>query len=424
MSHFSVLVFTKGKPSDEELSEILMPWHVFECTGCDNQYVKDIDITDETRKEYEKDTKTQYKDPQGVLHDPYLDRFYRDFTVEEKEDIKPLGGMGFAKGFSYTSRDWKDGQGYRSKIRFLPEGWEEVEIPTKDIQTFAEYVADWCEKPIVKSGHIVTEDCKYGYALVDDNNNVLKVIKRTNPEAKWDWWQVGGRYANKFSMKNPEDDPRNWKTCWLCHGTGMRNDDLGKKARLRNPDYTCNGCGGTGRELEWPTHWHTEGDEARIADIDFAAFKAKAIQQREDWVQEIMAKSNCSRDDVAIACELHRIAHTEWKELSEPKPRGEEYTKWIEEKGGNYLILANVKKKNWEIPKIPDGQTLEEWIQAAPAITTFAYVKDGQWHERGEMGWWGCVSNEKDGDSWDAEIANLFVNYEDDDWVTCIDCHI
>jgi len=29
---------------------------------------------------------------------------------------------------------------------------------------------------------------------------------------------------------------------------------------------------------------------------------------------------------------------------------------------------------------------------------------NGDWHERGEMGWWACVSNEKDQDDWDEEV--------------------
>jgi hypothetical protein len=35
---------------------------------------------------------------------------------------------------------------------------------------------------------------------------------------------------------------------------------------------------------------------------------------------------------------------------------------------------------------------------------------DGYWHERGEMGWWACVSNEKDGDTW-AEEVKSYVKY-------------
>lgn len=34
------------------------------------------------------------------------------------------------------------------------------------------------------------------------------------------------------------------------------------------------------------------------------------------------------------------------------------------------------------------------------AIATFAVVKDGEWHERGNIGWFGMVSDEKNKDDW------------------------
>jgi hypothetical protein len=71
----------------------------------------------------------------------------------------------------------------------------------------------------------------------------------------WDWWQVGGRWTGTLDNYNPSKDPKNLKTCWLCQGTGLRNDELGKQARKENPEYTCNGCGGTGKSVEYPSNW-------------------------------------------------------------------------------------------------------------------------------------------------------------------------
>lgn len=31
---------------------------------------------------------------------------------------------------------------------------------------------------------------------------------------------------------------------------------------------------------------------------------------------------------------------------------------------------------------------------------------DGNWHEKGKMGWWACVSDEKDGDEWENEVKS------------------
>ena len=53
MSHFSVVVITSHKPDEDVLAPILQPWHEFECTGIDDQYVQDVDILEEARMEYE-----------------------------------------------------------------------------------------------------------------------------------------------------------------------------------------------------------------------------------------------------------------------------------------------------------------------------------------------------------------------------------
>jgi len=54
----------------------------------------------------------------------------------------------------------------------------------------------------------------------------------------------------------------------------------------------------------------------------------------------------------------------------------------------------------------------------------FAMVTpDGQWHEKGKMGWWACVSDEKDGDDWEAACKEIYEKYSDHIVVAC-DLHI
>ena len=62
MSHFSVLVI--GENVDEQLA----PYHEFECTGEDNQYVQPIDRTEEARAKYATSTTTRYRSSNGELH--------------------------------------------------------------------------------------------------------------------------------------------------------------------------------------------------------------------------------------------------------------------------------------------------------------------------------------------------------------------
>jgi hypothetical protein len=89
-----------------------------------------------------------------------------------------------------------------------------------------------------------------------------------NPRGKWDWFQVGGRWTGVWSSYDPSTDPANIETCSLCAGSGLRNDSLGMAHRRRDPEYTCNGCGGKGTRVKWPTQWEpTSGDVVPVAAV-------------------------------------------------------------------------------------------------------------------------------------------------------------
>lgn len=70
--------------------------------------------------------------------------------------------------------------------------------------------------------------------------------------------------------------------------------------------------------------------------------------------------------------------------------------------------------------------TEEEYIQREEnsAFVTFAIVKDSQWYERGSMGWWGAVSNKKDEEAWNKQVAELLAELPDDTLISIYDCHI
>jgi hypothetical protein len=54
----------------------------------------------------------------------------------------------------------------------------------------------------------------------------------------------------------------------------------------------------------------------------------------------------------------------------------------------------------------------------------FAIVTpDGEWHEKGEMGWWGLTNNEKEDNTWEKELHKILKKYADD-YIIGVDCHI
>jgi len=424
MSHFSVLVFTKGKPTHEELSAILAPWHEFECTGHDNEYVQDIDETKEKLADFAEDYERRLRALDGSLHDPYDDCFYREPTSEEANHI--IGGAGTYGDLSYHSKDWGDGRGYRAKIRFIPVGWEEVKIPSSELMSFRDWLEGETgrktilqdEKPDLNGAH------KFGYTVVSSAGEIIKTIGRTNQNAKWDWWKIGGRYSGKLGTYDPEKDERNYKFCWLCGGTGTRDDELGREARANNPDYTCNGCNGTGKELVWPSEWPNIDNQAELATLDWATLKERQVSLRRRWWNELKVAYDKNpapgltfeeaRKEWAILIGHARIA----KESGDGRPLykiidDDPRAKDLRKADGGFMY------------RIPDDATdCETWAQAARPLTTFAIVKDGKWFEQGEMGWWGVVHDKKDQDTWDAEVEALLKNSAPGTWVTAVDCHI
>ena len=69
-------------------------------------------------------------------------------------------------------------------------------------------------------------------------------------------------------------------------------------------------------------------------------------------------------------------------------------------------------------------ETREQYLARCGMPSTFAVVKDGRFYERGEMGWWAVVIDEKDPEAWDKEFWKLLENVSDETMLSVVDCHI
>jgi hypothetical protein len=72
------------------------------------------------------------------------------------------------------------------------------------------------------------------------------------------------------------------------------------------------------------------------------------------------------------------------------------------------------------------GYDRDAYVQKAVsgAITTFAVVQNGDWRERGRMGWFACVTDEKDPAGWGQRVREAPRRARPDTRVTVVDCHI
>lgn len=186
MGNFSLIV-TLPNYSQAALNEEMQRFHEFETTGIDDCYIYDIDITDKLYQDYETKTIFQLQGLGGEIADPFDDRFYRPFTDAELAANLCENGN--------RPKDW-------SKTRYVPFGWERVELKIKEYQSFRDFVKSATKFPEIISpkNHRYSGDekTKYGYTLIDAKGNVIKTIHRTNPKAKWDRFEVGGCFAGGF----------------------------------------------------------------------------------------------------------------------------------------------------------------------------------------------------------------------------------
>ena len=303
MSHFTVLVI--GENVDEQLA----PFHEFECTGINDQYVQDEDVTDEL----------------DLPENP---------TMEQIEDA--LGYYG-------------------------------LEDKIVDDESKVEKVGDDCAH-------------KYGYAIVKDGK-LVKAVKRTNPNRKWDWYQVGGRWSGMLRLK-PGAEGENGSRSWMNRGEPV----------------DANYC-----------------DSALKQDIDFETMRQMAADEAaSDW-------------DAAHEIIGDRTWLT-WDEVQKVVTEGEDLWQKRREFYHEQAALKELRKK-YDNPFLNLDKYLvarEKFVQTArnAAGTTFAVLKDGQWYEKGDMGWWCMVADEKDQDEWNAQFAKLIDDLPEDTRLTVVDCHI
>lgn len=71
------------------------------------------------------------------------------------------------------------------------------------------------------------------------------------------------------------------------------------------------------------------------------------------------------------------------------------------------------------------NDTIISKLDKEQTLCPYAFIDtNGEWHERGKMGWFGCASNEVEYDAWEKEYKQYLNSLSDDVTITIIDCHI
>lgn len=280
----------------------LQPFHEFECTGYDDEYVQDVDITEEVLADFER------------------------FVEEGQED--PL----------QKALEW---HGLDNQV---------VEDP-KQLD--------------------ISDTHKYRYAIVRDGK-LIKVVKRTNPNAKWDWWVIGGRWTGFLKLK-PEAE-----------------GEIGKPG-LMTPQA----------KQGWV-------DCARKGDVDWEGMRREAEEEAAEFYDK-----------------MRSLAPVDWASWETVRAQFESIDEAREFYGAQPQVQALRKKDPCgNLDRLLESR--ERYIELAgkAAVAPFAILRDGEWIKRGEMGWWAIISNDTGKENWCDKVWGIIQSLDDNDLITVVDCHI
>ena len=281
MSHFNVLVI--GSNPEKSLA----PFHEFECTGINDEFIQEEDISDEIRADIE---------DQGSVEEAVIYNLGDDSIVSNESELD------------------------------------------------------------LNNKH------KFGYAVVRDGV-LVKAVRRTNPNKKWDWYVLGGRWSG-----------------FLLHKNGMRVDAL-KKSELDVGGMLSDKAINAKREFEefasaisghdFPRTWTSIRTEAGARNIE----KAREIYHSQPAIKALQKRGI----DRVFGCVVEYFGNDEQE----------------------FVIQ-----------------------QANSALSTYAIIHEGNWIAKGDMGWFGISDDTISQEQWNEKVSELITGLPDDTLLSLFDCHI
>lgn len=323
MSHFSVLVATQ----DKSLSETLLPYHEHECTGIDEYCQWVDDIQDEHYERYTTETTEYVIDCDGI-------------RIGAKHDTKN----------SLIKSMWKtvksDDDPFPRQEFVLDIGYDVVDVPFTEVYpTFDEFMEKYC-----------------GYT--DKNPATGRFERWTNPNKKWDWYTVGGRFGQSLKLYN-------------------------------------------GKEV----------DLATASDVNWNAM----FDERKAHLEKQYDSFHHSYSNATIS-EEKRYNYTDWcnryDKVIEVFPTFEDFARAD-------FAFTKINWHMWSLSDAIDILKSPKEKYSTPGALTFAFIDlQGEWKQEAEMGWWGMSDSSKGTDGYDGEWWEFVQNLPGDAVVYIVDCHI
>ena len=337
MSHFVNLV-SLGKPEEEVnlegwaytcISDKMEPF--CECTE-DKRYLEFYDTTEDVKVGYLSDKFDCFRLPNGSIV-PYYHKSVKGFVIIDGVVYQRCAGR-----LKHAKRTKK-----ARKLKALPD-YPLMKFYSTEEEYAAEYLCYWYDE----------EQKAYGYW--------------SNPNAFWDWYQIGGRWPFMFLVK--ED----------CTNVilGSRSWATEKAVRLAPQGY------------KWVAG-------ARKQDIEWELMKSIGIESATKTFHKLEAAFRTGV--LPKEYDLHEITDNGIVSF------------------GNSSYIKD--------------ETLEQYLERyefAPdneyPISPYSFLKDGEYSSNGNMGWFGISSNDKPYDEWRQIVQEFVASIPNEDYIVTVDCHI
>lgn len=246
-----------------------------------------------------------------------------------------------------------------------------------ELERFAKYYADGRDVHALYAEHGV--DWNGGRWRVAEDGK-FHDYSTYNPNSKWDWYKLGGRWTGFFKLKK------------------SKRGVTGRPGLMTEPA---------------PKGW---ADQARKGDIDFEGMRAEKEKNFREHYRAVADLFGGTIPKIESWESVRKRFGDERIEEAREAYHAQEAVKIY-----NKSNLHGFSDSLSDYPETEDEYAAQG---RASAISTFAVVKDGKWYERGEMGWWGIVSDEKERAAWDKEFSDLLDSLPDDTLLSVVDCHI
>lgn len=187
-------------------------------------------------------------------------------------------------------------------------------------------------------------------------------------EPFWDWYQIGGRWAYPFLVREDYEEPFNTELSW---------------ASDKNPPEAPEG-------YKWVS-------AAAKQDIEWDLMKEIDIKKQIERFEKLkkVFESNDATDIEP------------WVKITE-----EGISKW-----GEMLYYKDESLKDFLARQ---GLSESNKYNFIP----YGFVADGQYVSKGDMGWWAISTNEKEVHTWIEEVQNYIEGLDNSRIIVLLDCHI